>query len=132
VNKRALEEQESVRWVDGYQRVDELTHVADREADIHDLLVDQPARRHPRAGPGGDPMVPVPVANRGVLQNPQARVPDREAATGKTRTPGTHYPRKSSSPRRTRRNTKKIKVTLKPVAAIVFTQTVTARSPIAH
>ncbi len=48
---RTLEEKESVRWVDGYQRVNELaerlpdtrlTYVADREADIYDLFVEAP------------------------------------------------------------------------------------------
>jgi hypothetical protein len=48
---RPLEEQESVRWVDGYQRVNELaeqlpdtrlTYVADREADLYDLFVEAP------------------------------------------------------------------------------------------
>jgi hypothetical protein len=48
---RPLEEKESVRWVDGYRRVDELaerlpctrlTYVADREADIFDLFVEAP------------------------------------------------------------------------------------------
>jgi hypothetical protein len=48
---RPLEEKESVRWVDGYQRVNELaeqlpdtrlTYVADREADIYDLFVEAP------------------------------------------------------------------------------------------
>jgi hypothetical protein len=48
---RSLEEKESVRWVDGYQRVNELaetlpdtrlTYVADREADIYDLFVEAP------------------------------------------------------------------------------------------
>ena len=49
--KRALEDKESVRWVDGYRQVDELaeqlpntrlTYVADREADIYDLFVEAP------------------------------------------------------------------------------------------
>ncbi|AUB80004.1 IS4 family transposase [Candidatus Thiodictyon syntrophicum] len=49
--KRALEEKESVRWVDGYRQIDELaeqlpntrlTYVADREADIYDLFVEAP------------------------------------------------------------------------------------------
>jgi hypothetical protein len=48
---RPLEEKESVRWVDGYRRVDELaerlpctrlTYVADHEADIFDLFVEAP------------------------------------------------------------------------------------------
>ena len=48
---RPLEEKESVRWVDGYRQVDELseqlpdtrlTYVADREADIYDLFVEAP------------------------------------------------------------------------------------------
>ncbi len=48
---RPLEEQESVRWVDGYRQVDELaahlpnthlTYAADREADIYDLFVEAP------------------------------------------------------------------------------------------
>ena len=48
---RPLEEKESVRWVDGYQTVNELaeqltetrlTYVADRESDIYDLFVEAP------------------------------------------------------------------------------------------
>jgi hypothetical protein len=48
---RPLEEKESVRWVDGYGRVNELaetltetrlTYVADREADIYDLFIEAP------------------------------------------------------------------------------------------
>ena len=48
---RALEEKESVRWVDGYGRVNELgesltatclTYIADREGDIYDLFVEAP------------------------------------------------------------------------------------------
>jgi hypothetical protein len=38
-------------------------------------VADQPARGHPRAGPGEAAMVPLPVANRGLLQNPQERLP---------------------------------------------------------
>jgi hypothetical protein len=48
---RPLEEKESVRWVDGFARVNELaerltttrlTYVADREADIYELFVEAP------------------------------------------------------------------------------------------
>jgi hypothetical protein len=48
---RALEEKESVRWVDGFARVNELaeqlpdtrlTYIADREGDIYDLFVEAP------------------------------------------------------------------------------------------
>ncbi len=48
---RPLEEKESVRWVDGFSRVNELaeqlsdtrlTYVADREADLYDLFVEAP------------------------------------------------------------------------------------------
>ncbi|EIC22738.1 IS4 family transposase [Thiorhodovibrio frisius] len=48
---RPLEEKESVRWVDGYGRVNELaetltdtrlTYIADREGDIYDLFVEAP------------------------------------------------------------------------------------------
>jgi len=48
---RPLEEKESVRWVDGYEQVNELAeslpdtrlaYVADREADIYDLFVEAP------------------------------------------------------------------------------------------
>ena len=48
---RPLEEKESVRWVDGYQKVNELaesltdtrlTYVSDREGDIYDLFVEAP------------------------------------------------------------------------------------------
>ena len=48
---RPLEEKESVRWVDGYQQVNELaeslsatrlTYVVDREGDIYDLFVEAP------------------------------------------------------------------------------------------
>lgn len=49
--ERPLEEKESVRWVDGYQQVNELaesltetrlTYIADREGDIYDLFVEAP------------------------------------------------------------------------------------------
>jgi len=49
--ERALEEKESVRWVDGFSRVNELaeqltdtrlTYIADREGDIYDLFVEAP------------------------------------------------------------------------------------------
>jgi hypothetical protein len=48
---RALEEKESVRWVDGFAHVNELaeqltdtrlTYIADREGDIYDLFVEAP------------------------------------------------------------------------------------------
>jgi hypothetical protein len=48
---RPLEEKESVRWVDGFARVNELaeqledtrlTYIADREGDIYDLFVEAP------------------------------------------------------------------------------------------
>lgn len=48
---RALEEKESVRWVDGFAKVNELaerlrdtrlTYIADREGDIYDLFVEAP------------------------------------------------------------------------------------------
>ena len=48
---RPLEEKESVRWIDGYQRINELaeqlpgtrlTYIADREADIYELFVEAP------------------------------------------------------------------------------------------
>jgi hypothetical protein len=48
---RPLEEKESVRWVDGFARVNalaerlpetRLTYIADREADIYDLFVEAP------------------------------------------------------------------------------------------
>jgi hypothetical protein len=48
---RPLEEKESVRWVDGFARVNELaerlaetrlTYIADRESDIYDLFVEAP------------------------------------------------------------------------------------------
>jgi hypothetical protein len=52
---RSLEEKESVRWVDGFARVNELaeqlsetrlTYIADREGDIYDLFVDAPCPEH--------------------------------------------------------------------------------------
>ena len=48
---RPLEDKESVRWIDGYQRINELaeqlpdtrlTYIADREGDIYDLFVEAP------------------------------------------------------------------------------------------
>jgi hypothetical protein len=48
---RPLEDKESVRWVDGFARVDELaerltetrlTYIADREGDLYDLFVEAP------------------------------------------------------------------------------------------
>ena len=59
IPKRALEEKESVRWVDGYRQIDELaeqlpnthlTYVADHEADIDDLFVEAPAPKPPPTG----------------------------------------------------------------------------------
>jgi hypothetical protein len=50
-SNRPLEEKESVRWVDGFARVNELaeqledtrlTYIADREGDIYDLFVEAP------------------------------------------------------------------------------------------
>jgi hypothetical protein len=52
---RPLEEKESVRWVDGFARVNELaeqltdtdlTYIADREGDIYDLFVEAPCPEH--------------------------------------------------------------------------------------
>ena len=52
---RPLEEKESVRWVDGFARVNELAeqltetrlvYVADREGDIYDLFVEAPCPEH--------------------------------------------------------------------------------------
>ena len=54
-SRRPLEEKESVRWVDGYARVNalaeelsdtRLTYVADREGDIYDLFVEAPIPEH--------------------------------------------------------------------------------------
>jgi hypothetical protein len=52
---RPLEEKESVRWVDGFARVNELaeqltetrlTYIADREGDLYDLFVEAPCPEH--------------------------------------------------------------------------------------
>ena len=52
---RALEEKESVRWVDGFARVNELaetlsetrlTYIADREGDLYELFVEAPCPEH--------------------------------------------------------------------------------------
>lgn len=52
---RALEEKESVRWVDGFANVNELAerlpdtdlvYIADREGDIYDLFVEAPCPEH--------------------------------------------------------------------------------------
>jgi len=52
---RSLEEKESVRWVDGFARVNalaeqlaetRLTYIADREGDIYDLFVEAPCPEH--------------------------------------------------------------------------------------
>jgi len=54
-SRRPLEEKESVRWVDGFARVNELaecltdtrlTYIADREGDIYDLFVEAPCPEH--------------------------------------------------------------------------------------
>jgi hypothetical protein len=53
--ERALEDKESVRWVDGFARVNELaeqltdtrlTYIADREGDLYDLFVEAPCPEH--------------------------------------------------------------------------------------
>lgn len=52
---RPLEEKDSVRWVDGFARVNELaetlsetrlTYIADREGDLYDLFVEAPCPEH--------------------------------------------------------------------------------------
>jgi hypothetical protein len=52
---RPLEDKESVRWVDGFARVNELaellsetrlTYIADREGDLYDLFVEAPCPEH--------------------------------------------------------------------------------------
>jgi hypothetical protein len=52
---RPLEEKESVRWVDGFARVNELaetlsetrlTYIADREGDLYELFVEAPCPEH--------------------------------------------------------------------------------------
>jgi len=52
---RPLEEKESVRWVDGFARINELaetlsetrlTYIADREGDIYELFVEAPCPEH--------------------------------------------------------------------------------------
>jgi len=43
--------------------------------------------RHPRAGDRKALLVPLPLADRGLLQGPQERLPDRGAAVGETRAP---------------------------------------------
>jgi len=54
-SNRPLEDKESVRWVDGFARVNELaeqltetrlTYIADREGDIYDLFVEAPCPEH--------------------------------------------------------------------------------------
>jgi hypothetical protein len=65
---RPLEEKESVRWVDGFARVNELaeqltdtrlTYIADREGDIYDLFVEAPCPAQ-----GADWLVRVQHADR--------------------------------------------------------------------
>jgi hypothetical protein len=65
---RPLEEKESVRWVDGFARVNELaeqltdtrlTYIADREGDIYDLFVEAPCPAR-----GADWLVRVQHADR--------------------------------------------------------------------
>lgn len=65
---RALEEKESVRWVEGFALVNELaeqleatrlTYIGDREADIYDLFVEAPCPER-----GADWLVRVQHANR--------------------------------------------------------------------
>ena len=54
-SNRPLEAKESVRWVDGFARVNELaeqltatrlTYIADREGDLYDLFVEAPCPQH--------------------------------------------------------------------------------------
>jgi hypothetical protein len=65
---RALEEKASVRWVDGFARVNELaeqledtrlTYIADREGDIYDLFVEAPCPER-----GADWLIRVQHADR--------------------------------------------------------------------
>jgi hypothetical protein len=74
---RPLEEKESVRWVDGFARVNELaeqltdtrlTYIADREGDSYDLFVEAPCPAH-----GADWLVRVQHQERQLIDGRKLR-----------------------------------------------------------
>jgi hypothetical protein len=107
---RALEEKESVRWVDGFARVNELaerltetrlTYIADREGDIYDLFVEAPCPER-----GADWLVRVQHQDR-VLINGKHLRPTLDAAPVLTEIT---FERPASNGRPARTVTQQIKV----------------------
>jgi hypothetical protein len=88
---RALEEKESVRWVDGFAKVNELaerlrdtrlTYIADREGDIYDLFVEAPC-----PASGADWLVRVQHQQR-LLADGRAPFPNKsKSCAGRSRRP---------------------------------------------
>jgi hypothetical protein len=116
---RPLEAKESVRWVDGFARVNELaeqltdtrlTYIADREGDLYDLFVEAPCPER-----GADWLVRVQHADRLLTDGRKLRaVIDAAPVLAET-----SFERPAANGRRARsvhQQIKAVRVTLKPPA----------------
>lgn len=117
--KRPLEDKESVRWVDGFARVNELaerlsetrlTYIADREGDIYDLFVEAPCPDQ-----GADWLVRVQHGDR-LLSDGRTLRAALEAAPVLTEIRFDRPPAKGRSARTVDQQLKVVRVTLKAPA----------------
>ena len=117
--KRPLEDKESVRWVDGFARVNELaerltetrlTYIADREGDLYDLFVEAPCPDQ-----GADWLVRVQHGDR-LLTDGRTLRAALEAAPVLTEISFDRPPAKGRKARRVDQQIKVVRVTLKAPA----------------
>jgi len=116
---RPLEDKESVRWVDGFARVNalaeqltdtRLTYIADREGDLYDLFVEAPCPEQ-----GADWLVRVQHADRGLVDGRTLRQA-LDAAPVLTQIRFERPAAKGRPARTVHQQLKAVRVTLKPPA----------------
>jgi hypothetical protein len=116
---RPLEEKESVRWIDGFARVNalaetltdtRLTYIADREGDIYDLFVEAPCPEH-----GADWLVRVQHTERLLTDGRKLRAV-LDAAPVLSEISFERPPAKGRRARTVHQQIKAVRVTLKPPA----------------
>jgi len=114
---RPLEDKESVRWVDGFARVNtlaeqlpdtRLTYIADREGDLYDLFVEAPCPEQ-----GADWLVRVQHADRGLVDGRTLRQA-LDAAPVLTQISFDRPAAKGRPARTVHQQLKAVRVTLKP------------------
>ena len=116
---RPLEDKESVRWVDGFARVNalaeqltdtRLTYIADREGDLYDLFVEAPCPEQ-----GADWLVRVQHADRHLVDGRTLRQA-LDAAPVLTQISFERHAAKGRPARTVHQQLKAVRVTLKPPA----------------